>query len=561
MSRRAWYVPPAGLALVLLVASCGGGGDSLASQSPDTAQALAAQPLAGTALSPGGAVPGSAVPGSAVPDTPAASTARAATAEAPAVSVPAGSGPEARADTRSAAAPRTTKAVESGGSGQAKKAAGTARQTSAQGSAAKPSAAGPAQAASGDFAGAAAAAARVSAADKAAYDATNGATDTGVTFDSIKLGSVNMHSMAAANMITAPVVRGNLATITSLNDRGGILGRRMTLVDCDSATGDTARGKACVKKLVERDKIFSLITGIDWSTASIHDDLKHYKLPYVGAWAYSQTEWQDPYMFPTHMSMIHEAMAGANWVKNVVKPKTYGLLCLTSPEMQLACDEVQRVLDPAGIELVHRAEVAISENTMSPFVVAMRAHNPDHIVHYVINPVTIAKFFLEAEQQGYWPTQGMSGNHLAAEVLGSVWGKFAAGRYWTNTTYKLWGTEFLATMNKYARGNKGSNHHIVQAGYTGINMLAQAARIVGPNLTREKLMAELGNGQVWKADASLDQKFSYRPSERTGQQWSRELGNGREFMYKYTGPNTVANPDGSPSGFAPDPGQFVIYTD
>ena len=48
-------------------------------------------------------------------------------------------------------------------------------------------------------------------------------------------------------------------------------------------------------------------------TASIHDDLKQYHLPYVGAWAYSQTEWQDPFMFPTHMSMIHEAMSGAHW--------------------------------------------------------------------------------------------------------------------------------------------------------------------------------------------------------------------------------------------------------
>jgi ABC-type branched-subunit amino acid transport system substrate-binding protein len=355
-------------------------------------------------------------------------------------------------------------------------------------------------------------------------------------------------------------VRATLATLTSINDRGGILGRRLSLVDCDDGPGDTARGKACVKKLVERDRIFALVTGIDWSTAAIHDDLAHYELPYVGSWAYSQTEWQDPWMFPTHMSMIHEAMAGAIWVKDVIKPRTYGLLCLTSPEMQLACNEVQGRLEAAGAELVHRADIGISENTMSPFVVAMRAHNPDHIVHYVINPVTIAKFFLEAEQQGYWPPQGMSGNHLAAEVLGSVWGKFAAGRYWTNTTYKLWGTEYIATMNKYARGNRGLNHHITQAGYVGLNFLAQAARKVGPNLTREALVAELSNGQVFAADASLDQKFSYRPSERYGKDWSTELGNGREFMYKYTGANTVANPDGSPNGFVPDPGQFVIYT-
>ncbi|MGQ0843237.1 MAG: ABC transporter substrate-binding protein, partial [Sporichthyaceae bacterium] len=148
----------------------------------------------------------------------------------------------------------------------------------------------------------------------------------------------------------------------------------------------------------------------------------------------------------------------------------------------------------------------------------------------------------------------------AAEVLGSLFGKHPTNRYWTNTTYKLWGPEFMATMNKYARGNRGTNHHIVQAGYAAVNIFAQAAKAVGPNLTRERLMAVLGNGTVWQSDASLDQRFQYVQSERTGNNWNKEYGQGREFMYKYTSTNTVSNPDGSPSGFTPDEDQYVIYT-
>ena len=59
------------------------------------------------------------------------------------------------------------------------------------------------------------------------YDAKNGATDIGVTKDSIKLGSINMHGMALGNVITAPMVRGNLAAASAINDRGGVLGRRL----------------------------------------------------------------------------------------------------------------------------------------------------------------------------------------------------------------------------------------------------------------------------------------------------------------------------------------------
>ncbi len=397
------------------------------------------------------------------------------------------------------------------------------------------------------------------------YERLDGATDVGVTRNSIKLGSISMHGMALANFVTEPVVRGNLATIQAINERGGVLGRRLSITDCDDGPGEVSRAKACLKKLVAQDKIFSLISAIDWATASLHDDLKQHKLPYVGSWAYSQTEWQDPYMFPTHMSMIHEAMTGANWVRDVIKPKTYGLLCLTSPEMQLACNQVSKILDASGAKLVKKVDVAISETSMSSQVLAMRAANPEHIVHYVINAATLIKFMVEAAQQHYYPPKGVSGNHLVAEALGSFIGDWPAGRYWNNTTYKLWGPEYMATMNKYARTNVGMNHHIVQAAYVGVNLFAQAAKQVGPNLTRERLMAALNNGSVWKTDASLDQKFSYNAAERGGsydnQTWSKDQGQGREFMYKYANANTVSKPDGSSSGWEPDETKFVIGTD
>lgn len=128
-------------------------------------------------------------------------------------------------------------------------------------------------------------------------------------------------------------------------------------------------------------------------------------------------------MFPVHTSMIHESMAGANWVRDTIKPKTYGLLCLTSPEMQLACDQVQEILDAAGMKMVKKVDVGISETSMSAQILALRAANPDHIVHYVINAATMAKFMIEAKQQDYYPPMGISGNHLAAEVLGSIFGQ------------------------------------------------------------------------------------------------------------------------------------------
>jgi ABC-type branched-subunit amino acid transport system substrate-binding protein len=488
----------------------------------------------------------------------------------PATSAERASAPEAPRPSTQGAAKRTLDAVAAPSPARAQAAAQAAAEAEPAGPTAARVAAGRASKASGPSvspkiaapatAGTGAKAA-TAARDQAIYEQTNGATDRGVTKTEIKLGSVNMHAVALGNMFIDPIVRGNMASAAAINDRGGILGRRLSIVDCDDGTGEVARTKACIKKLVGQDKIFAMMTSITWGTASIHNDLAEHALPHLGAWAYSQTEWQDPYMFPTHMSMIHEAIANAQWVRDIIKPKTYGLICLTSPEMQLACEKVQGVLDQAGMKLVKKVDVGVSEVSMSPQVLSLRAANPDHIIHYVINPASMGKFMIEAAQQDYYPPMGISGNHLAAEVLGSLFGKHPVDRYWTNTTYKLWGPEFIATMNKYARAGKGTNHHIVQAGYVAMNMLAQAGREVGPNLTRERLIATLSNGTVWKADASLDQRFQYIPSERSGDMWSRQNGQGREFMYKYTAANTTANPDGTPAGFVPDDRRFVIHAD
>jgi ABC-type branched-subunit amino acid transport system substrate-binding protein len=383
--------------------------------------------------------------------------------------------------------------------------------------------------------------------------AAGGATDVGVTDREIKVGSINMHGLPLANVLIDPQVRGMQASVQAINDAGGVNGRNITFIDCDDGPGDTARAKACMKKLAEQDKVFAMLTSTTWSSAAIHDDLARYQLPLVGAWAYSVTEWSDPWMFPTHMPMLHEAYAAAEWVRDVVRPKTFGLICLNSPEMQKACANVAEVLTKAGAKLVHQSNLDLTPADTSSEVVAMRAANPDHIIHYVINPSTIVKFVVEAAQQQYWPPKGISGNHLATEVLGSLFGQWPANRYWTNTTYKLWGPEFMAVMAKYAPKNHGINHHIVQAGYVGTNIFAEAAKKVGPDLTRKALMDAL-NSQEWDAGPGLDQKFMYAPGQRN----KADSGNLNEYMYKYTDANTTGNRDGSPHGFVPDPDRFVI---
>jgi len=383
----------------------------------------------------------------------------------------------------------------------------------------------------------------------------NGSTDVGISPTEIKTGAINMHGMPLGNLLVDPMVRGMSAAAAAINDAGGVYGRKLKYIDCDDGPGETSRAKACMKKLVEQDKIFSMLTTLSWSSAAIGDDLARYQIPLVGAWAYSHTEWKDPWQFPTHMSMLHEAFAGAEWVRDVIKPKTFGLICLNAPEMQKACSNVNKVLTDAGAKMVHKVDVSLTPGDLSAEVVAMRSANPDHIIHYVINPASIAKFVVDAAQQQYWPPKGMSGNHLAAEILGEIFGDWPVNRYWTNTTYKLWGPEYMATIRKYAPNNQGLNHHIVQAGYVATNIFANAMKQVGPEPTRQKLLQVLNTpGAIWDAGPGLDQKFMWAPGQRD----SDGTGSRSEYMYKYVDANTTASKDNSPHGFAPDPDKFNI---
>jgi hypothetical protein len=174
----------------LLVAACGGGQGTVAQQDP----ARAGQVPASDAGSPTGP---KAAPAAVIPAAPAASggtTRHHATAHTPTAVRPAPRAKEAARSTTAAAAP-----------------AGTG-----------------------------------SAADRALYATKDGATDVGVTKDEIRLGAINMHGMALGTVLIQPIVRGVQAAYSSINDRGGVAGRHLLLVDCDDGPGEVSRAKACI---------------------------------------------------------------------------------------------------------------------------------------------------------------------------------------------------------------------------------------------------------------------------------------------------------------------------
>jgi ABC-type branched-subunit amino acid transport system substrate-binding protein len=216
-----------------------------------------------------------------------------------------------------------------------------------------------------------------------------GATDTGVSANEIKLGAISDDGLPTGQIVTVPVWTTVLGMMNAVNDQGGIYGRKVTLDNCDSA-GDLTRFNTCFRKLVDQDKIFSFITSISWGTGSVHADLAKAKVPWFGSWGFFNSEWRDPWMFPTHMASIHEAHGNAVYVRDVLKAKSVGIIYLNIPEDKQAEIELHKVLDPAGIKTVKEEAVNQDDTQEDANVVAMRAANPDHVIEFAWSPPVVS---------------------------------------------------------------------------------------------------------------------------------------------------------------------------
>jgi ABC-type branched-subunit amino acid transport system substrate-binding protein len=381
----------------------------------------------------------------------------------------------------------------------------------------------------------------------AAVPDNGGATDVGVTANSVKFGSISGNNTPLGNLISQPVTTAVFATMRAVNDSGGIFGRKMIIGDCDDS-GDVTRFRSCYRKLIDEAKVFSFITSVTWGTGEVHGDLARDKVPWIGSWGFYTSEWKDPWMFPVHLSTVTEARADATWVRDIVKPETVGILYLNTPEQQLAKEALHQILDPAGIKVVREIPQEIDTPDESSNVFSMRAANPDHIIHFSWPPPMI-KFIVDSAQQGYWPKMGISGNHLIGEQVGRLIGDWATQGMYSITSYKLWGTgdEYQAIMDKYAPQMKKMHHHQTQSGYVGVKITADAAKAVGPDLTRDNIMKVL-ESRRWDFGPGLGQSVLWGPGNHDTMRC--------EYMMKFNSSDT-----GSYKVFIPEPRKSYVCDD
>jgi branched-chain amino acid transport system substrate-binding protein len=88
----------------------------------------------------------------------------------------------------------------------------------------------------------------------------NTASDVGVTPTSITIGAITAIQGIFGPEAFGVSQRGLQVFVKSINDRGGINGRKLQLVTCDDRE-NAAQNLQCAQQLIEQDKVFAMIGG------------------------------------------------------------------------------------------------------------------------------------------------------------------------------------------------------------------------------------------------------------------------------------------------------------
>jgi hypothetical protein len=126
-------------------------------------------------------------------------------------------------------------------------------------------------------------------------------------------------------------------------------------------------------------------------------------------------------------------------------------------------------------------------------------------------PSPIVKWMIDASQQDYWPAKGVTTNHFIIELIGKVLGQYPIDHgLSTVTTFNIWGDDYTADIEKYAPNMREKSHHNAQGAWGVANIFVKAAKEVGPNLTRTKIMKVL-ESRPWDMGRGFDQTFVWKP--------------------------------------------------
>jgi branched-chain amino acid transport system substrate-binding protein len=346
-----------------------------------------------------------------------------------------------------------------------------------------------------------------------------GADKTGVTDTEIKIGGFIAQSGPVAS-IGIPVARGATAYYNTVNELGGIHGRKIKFIACDDAF-NPAQTVACIKRLTEEEKVFAIVHGLGTVPHfTVFQQLSKTNIPVVSPHANalflsSPTTKNYFALQPTNAAFATALVNHA--VTRLGKRKIALIFQNDAFGNELRTAALARMKD-LGIEPVADIAHAPTDTNFNPFVLRLRSANPEVVMLFTLL-VPSASILKESETIGFKP-QWMATNvqtdltlfRLAG--LSAVEGMIATG-FAVDPCIRdnVAAKNFRDRLAKYFPGDIPSGFS--EIAYVGAQLFSEALLLAGKDLTREGFMAAMERVKDFRAEG-LVPPITYTATDHRG---------------------------------------------
>jgi len=296
--------------------------------------------------------------------------------------------------------------------------------------------------------------------------------------------------------------KGADAWFNHVNETGGIHGRMVHFRMVDDKY-EPARTKTAVKRFIERDKCFAIVSPLGSApTSAVIDYIADMKVPLIGAGTGAAKNLEHPskYVFPLYPSYFTEGQELVKFAKNVYGAKTVALLYQNDPSGQTHIMGIESVLDQYGVELVKKEGYEQKDIDVSSQAVAMKNANPDAVLCSCA-PEPAARFYTERKKLG-WDVPVVNVFFGKSPKVPELAGADAIEGIHFATIFRDFDSpapqiqqakELLAKY--YPEETPGAVH---LWGFAGAQVFTEAMRRMGrDNITRDRLVETLEGIQNW----------------------------------------------------------------
>ena len=302
-----------------------------------------------------------------------------------------------------------------------------------------------------------------------------------------------------------------------VNDHGGVFGRKIEYVPCDTAgTADGTQG--CLRKLANDDKVFAMGPSLDFNLDTVPTFLADKKLPWVGSSGLYPEEHKSPLMFPSQIPGADVGVHIASFAKKTLGAATVGVSYLTDGAGPSCTESIKNAASRLGYQVVVTVENSQTQGDMTQQVLKVKQANPDTVL-FCNDPINNVKFIQAAGRVGYKPPKGWVGGFVAVEDVPRSMGSAGVGFYGFSTFDFFGGNSpGVAQYRQITQSYFPSmfHHFYTQAAFVGARALVEAITKAGPQLTRQGLLGALASMTDFDSSMGLHFDFSKKTSRSSG---------------------------------------------